>query len=42
VPLGRIGTPADMAAVATYLASRAGAFVNAPVIPLDGGLSGAI
>jgi len=38
-PLGRIGEPEDMAAVAIYLASRAGAFVTGAVIPVDGGIS---
>ena len=38
-PLGRIGTPEDMAGVAIYLASRAGAYVNGVVIPVDGGIS---
>lgn len=37
-PLGRIGSPPDMAGVALYLASRAGAYVNGVVIPVDGGL----
>jgi len=37
-PLGRIGAPADMAGVAIYLASRAGAYVNGVVIPVDGGI----
>jgi NAD(P)-dependent dehydrogenase (short-subunit alcohol dehydrogenase family) len=40
VPLGRIGSPEDMAGVAIYLASRAGAYVSATVIPVDGGISG--
>jgi len=40
VPLGRIGSPEDMAGVAIYLASRAGAFVDATVIPVDGGITG--
>jgi len=39
-PLKRIGEPEDMAGVALYLASRAGAYVNAAVIPVDGGISG--
>lgn len=39
-PLKRIGEPEDMAGVALYLASRAGAYVNATVIPVDGGISG--
>ena len=37
-PLGRIGSPPDMAGVAIYLASRAGAYVNGVVIPVDGGI----
>jgi NAD(P)-dependent dehydrogenase (short-subunit alcohol dehydrogenase family) len=37
-PLGRIGEPEDMAGVAIYLASRAGAYVTGAVIPVDGGL----
>jgi NAD(P)-dependent dehydrogenase (short-subunit alcohol dehydrogenase family) len=40
VPLGRIGRPDDMAGIAIFLASRAGAYVNAAVIPVDGGISG--
>ena len=36
-PRGRIGTPEDMAGVAIYLASRAGAYVTGVVIPVDGG-----
>ena len=38
-PLGRIGEPEDMAGVAIYLASRAGAYVTGVVIPVDGGIS---
>lgn len=38
-PLGRIGEPGDMAGVAIYLASRAGAYVTGAVIPVDGGIS---
>lgn len=40
VPLGRIGRPDDMAGIAIFLASRAGAWVDATVIPVDGGISG--
>ena len=39
VPLRRIGEPEDMAGIAIYLASRAGAYVTGAVIPVDGGLS---
>ncbi len=37
-PMGRIGEPEDMAGVAIYLASRAGAYVTGAVIPVDGGI----
>jgi NAD(P)-dependent dehydrogenase (short-subunit alcohol dehydrogenase family) len=40
IPLGRIGRAADMAGVALFLASRAGAYVTGTVIPVDGGESG--
>lgn len=39
VPRGRIGQPEDMAGIAIYLASRAGAYVTGAVIPVDGGMS---
>jgi NAD(P)-dependent dehydrogenase (short-subunit alcohol dehydrogenase family) len=38
-PLGRIGEPEDMAGVAIYLASRAGAYLTGALIPVDGGIS---
>jgi NAD(P)-dependent dehydrogenase (short-subunit alcohol dehydrogenase family) len=38
-PLGRIGEPQDMAGIAIYLASRAGAYVTGAVIPVDGGIA---
>lgn len=38
-PLGRIGTAEDIAGVLIYLASRAGAYANGTVIPVDGGTS---
>ena len=37
-PMRRIGAPSDMAGVAIYLSSRAGAYVNGVVIPVDGGI----
>lgn len=39
VPRKRIGHPDDMAGVALFLASRAGAYVTGAVIPVDGGIS---
>ena len=38
-PLGRIGEPEDMAGVAIYLASRAGAYVTGALLTVDGGMS---
>jgi len=37
IPLGRIGTPQDVAGTVLFLSSRAGAYVNGATIPLDGG-----
>ena len=39
IPLGRVGTPADVAALAAFLASDAAAYITGQVIPIDGGLS---
>jgi NAD(P)-dependent dehydrogenase (short-subunit alcohol dehydrogenase family) len=38
-PLGRIGEPEDMAGIAIFLASRAGAYLTGTVIPVDGGIT---
>jgi len=35
--LGRVGEPEDIAGLAIYLSSRAGAYVHGAVIPVDGG-----
>lgn len=37
VPLGRIGTPEDVAGACIFLSSRAGAYVNGATLTLDGG-----
>lgn len=40
-PMGRLGTPAEVAAAALYLASDAAAFATGTVLTLDGGLTAA-
>lgn len=37
IPLGRIGTPQDVAGSCLFLSSRAGSYVNGATITLDGG-----
>jgi NAD(P)-dependent dehydrogenase (short-subunit alcohol dehydrogenase family) len=39
VPLGRIGTPQDVAGTCLFLSSRAGAYINGATISVDGGSS---
>ena len=38
-PLRRVGQPQEMVGIIAYLASRAGAYTNGTVIPVDGGTS---
>ena len=38
IPRGRVGTPEDIAGLAIFLASRAGAFTVGEVITCDGGI----
>lgn len=39
VPLGRLGTPADVAAAVRFLASDEAGFVTGAVLPVDGGIA---
>lgn len=38
VPLGRIGSPDDIAGATLYLCSKAGSYVTGAIIPIDGGI----
>ena len=38
VPVGRIGTPEEVAATVAFLASESAAFITGAVVPVDGGL----
>jgi NAD(P)-dependent dehydrogenase (short-subunit alcohol dehydrogenase family) len=40
VPLGRIGSDDDIVGLTLFLSSRAGAYLTATIIPLDGGIVG--
>ncbi|MDT2003845.1 SDR family oxidoreductase [Rhodococcus opacus] len=39
VPIGRLGRPSEIAAVAAFLASEEASFVNGAILPVDGGHS---
>jgi NAD(P)-dependent dehydrogenase (short-subunit alcohol dehydrogenase family) len=39
VPLGRIGSPDDIAGATLYLCSRAGSYITGAILPIDGGQS---
>jgi 2-keto-3-deoxy-L-fuconate dehydrogenase len=40
-PIGRLGTPEDIASLVRYLCSREAEFINGAVIPIDGGWTAA-
>jgi NAD(P)-dependent dehydrogenase (short-subunit alcohol dehydrogenase family) len=40
-PIGRLGTPEDVAALIRYLCSREAEFINGAVLPIDGGWTAA-
>ncbi len=42
VPIGRLGTPADIAAVIAWLCSPGAAYVSGQIIYVDGGLSASV
>jgi len=39
IPLGRMGKPAEIAALCTYLLSDDAAFITGADLPIDGGLT---
>ena len=39
IPMGRFGTPAELADLAIFLASERGGYITGTVIPVDGGMS---
>jgi 3-oxoacyl-[acyl-carrier protein] reductase len=39
IPLGRVGTPAEIAAVVAFLASEPAGYVTGAVVPVDGGIT---
>ena len=39
VPIGRVGTPEDIAGATLFLCGRGGAYTSGAIIPLDGGMN---
>jgi NAD(P)-dependent dehydrogenase (short-subunit alcohol dehydrogenase family) len=42
IPLGRVGTPEEVASVAVFLVSDAASFITGAIIPVEGGLTATI
>jgi 3-oxoacyl-[acyl-carrier protein] reductase len=42
VPLGRVGTPEEVANVVVFLASDAASYVHGAIVPVEGGLTAGI
>jgi NAD(P)-dependent dehydrogenase (short-subunit alcohol dehydrogenase family) len=42
IPMGRLGTPEEVAQVAVFLASAQASYVTGAIIPMDGGSAGVI
>ena len=42
IPLGRLGTPEEVAQVALFLASDAASYVTGAIVPMDGGAAAVI
>ena len=38
IPMGRLGTPEEIAAAVIYLCSEAGSFINGHSLMMDGGI----
>lgn len=41
IPLGRVATPEEIAAVAVFLSTDAASYLNGAIIPIDGGWTAA-
>lgn len=39
VPIGRVGSPEDIAGATLFLCGRGGAYTSGAIIPLDGGMN---